>query len=68
MPATSWASGWPAPGKRYLPNYLHFAGMSPHASLTVDRQRSGNRFQEIIRDCLTWRQIGWDLLPPRAAA
>ena len=47
------------------PNYLHFAEVAARF-LTVDRRRSGNRFQEIIRDCLAWRQIGWDLLPQAA--
>jgi hypothetical protein len=27
--------------------------------LSIDRRRSGERFQGIIRGCLTWRQIGW---------
>ena len=44
------------------PHYLHFADVAARF-LTVDRRRSGNRFQQIIRDSFTWRQIGWDRLP-----
>ncbi|MBK8174158.1 MAG: hypothetical protein IPK66_02315 [Rhodospirillales bacterium] len=47
------------------PHNLNFAGVAARF-LTIDRRRSGQRFQMIIRNSFRWRQIGPGFLPGAA--